>query len=75
MLKHSCEEGYRATYYLLRDKLEKSGGGDTKDNEWRLQLTGLELDTSDRDGTSAWVLADPVVKASFHEAGAEALKF
>jgi hypothetical protein len=40
---------------LLGDKLEKSGGGDTEDNERWLQLTGLELVTSDRDGSSAWV--------------------
>jgi hypothetical protein len=73
-LKQGCEEGYRATYDLLRG-LEKGSGGGTLDSEWRPQLTGLEEVTSRADGSSAWVLADQAVKNWFHEVGAEALKF
>ncbi|KAJ1403472.1 hypothetical protein B484DRAFT_457544 [Ochromonadaceae sp. CCMP2298] len=75
MLKQSCEEGYNATYDLLRNTLEKGSGGGTLDSEWRPQLTGLEEVTSRADGSSAWVLADTAAKNWFHEVGAEALKF
>src|SRR5689334_21964054 len=64
---------YPEIYALLRDKLEKSSGGQTKDAHWRPQLTGLECVTSRCDGSTAWVLKNEHTIAEFHQLGKQAL--